>query len=176
VRFEPYVEHLLSDIVMITLIGVLANADGWSEIATFAEEKAAWLRTFLELPHGIPSHDTIQRVMSTIDGTVLYSLCIQFLVRRIDSLSETSRMLRSAGAQCHARDSAEIPEIVVIDGKTSNGSKRNKTDRDVTRAMHTVSAYSTDRGLGLSEVVVDEKSNEIPAVRELLDITNIRSG
>jgi hypothetical protein len=91
-RFEPYVEHLLSDIVMITLIGLLAKADEWSQIAAFAAAKAEWLKNFLKLPKGIPSHDTIQRVMSMIDGSVLYSLSIQFLVDRIDRLAEMGRL------------------------------------------------------------------------------------
>ncbi|MDR1987188.1 MAG: transposase family protein, partial [Treponema sp.] len=63
-RFEPYGEHLLSDIVMITLLGVLANANEWNETAAFATAKAEWLKSFLALPNGIPSHDRIQRVMS----------------------------------------------------------------------------------------------------------------
>jgi hypothetical protein len=67
-RFEPYVEHLLSDIVMITLMAVMARANEWNEIAGFARLKESWLRGFLVLPHGIPSHDTIQWVMSMIDG------------------------------------------------------------------------------------------------------------
>jgi hypothetical protein len=170
-RFEPYVEHLLSDIVMITLIGVLANADEWNEIAAFAVAKAEWLKSFLALPNGIPSHDTIQRVMSMIDGSVLYSLSIQFLVERIDSLAETGRLLKGGPG---AEPGGGLPEIVAIDGKSSRGSKRNKADREAAGAMHTVSAFSTERGLGLAEVVVEEKSNEIPAVRDVLDITDIR--
>jgi hypothetical protein len=67
-RFEPYVEHLLSNIVMITLLAVMARANEWNEIAEFARMKEGWLRGFLVLPHGIPSRDTIQRVMSMIDG------------------------------------------------------------------------------------------------------------
>jgi predicted transposase YbfD/YdcC len=105
-----------------------------------------------------------------IDGSILYSLCIQFLIRRPDILAATARerrMIEDPGAP-------EAPKLIAIDGKTSRGSKRNKTDRDAVRAMHTVSAYSTDRGLCLSEVVVDEKTNEIPAVRDLLDITDVR--
>jgi hypothetical protein len=77
-RFEPYVEHLLSDSVMITLLAVMARANEWNETAEFTRMKEGWLRGFLTLPHGIPSHDTIQRVMSMIDGGVLYSSCIQF--------------------------------------------------------------------------------------------------
>ena len=134
-RFEPYVEHLLVDIVMITLLAVMARANEWSEIAEFARIKAGWLRRFLALPHGIPSHDTIQRVMSMIDGSILYGLCIQFLIRRLDILAATARerrMVEDAGAP-------EAPKVIAIDGKTSRGSKRNKTDRDAVRAMHTVS-------------------------------------
>jgi predicted transposase YbfD/YdcC len=135
--------------------------------------KEGWLRGFLVLPHGIPSHDTIQRVMSMIDGGVLYSLCIQFLIRRLDLLAATARQrrLEREGALAGA---GEEPSIIAIDGKTSRGSKRNKTDREAVKGMHTVSAYSTDRGLCLSEVVVEEKTNEIPAVRDLLDITEVK--
>jgi hypothetical protein len=93
-RFQPYVEHLLSDIVMITLLAVMARANEWGEIAEFARIKEGWLRRFLVLLHGIPSHDTIQRMMSMIDGNVLYSLCIQFLIRRLDILAATARELR----------------------------------------------------------------------------------
>ncbi|MDR0761313.1 MAG: ISAs1 family transposase, partial [Treponema sp.] len=156
---------------MITLIGVLANADEWTQIAAFTAAKAEWLKSFLPLPNGIPSHGTIQRVMSMIDGSVLYSLSIQFLVERIDRLAGTGRRLKDARGE---DTGGGLPEIVAVDGKTSRGSNQNKADRDAATAMHRVSAFSTERGLGLSEVVVAEKSNEIPAVRDLLDITNIR--
>jgi hypothetical protein len=81
------VEHLLSDIVMITLLTVMARVNEWNERAEFARLKEGWLRIFLVLPHGIPSHDTIPWVMSMIDGGVLYSLCIQFLIRRMGILA-----------------------------------------------------------------------------------------
>jgi hypothetical protein len=152
---------------MITLLGVLANANEWNETAAFAVAKAEWLKSFLALPNGIPSHDRIQRVMSMLDGSVLYRLSIQFLVERIDS----RRWLKGGSG---AEPWGGMPEIVAIDGKTSRGSKRNKADREAAAAMHRVSAFSTERGLGLSEVVVEEKSNEIPAVRDVLDITDIR--
>ncbi|MDR2797438.1 MAG: ISAs1 family transposase [Treponema sp.] len=165
-RFEPYVKHLLSNIVMITLIGVLANTDEWSQIAAFAAAKAEWLKNFLKLPKGIPSHDTIQQVMSMYrwEGAVQPAHTIA---------GETDRQSygNRAAAQGHSGRGHEggQPEMVAIDGKTSRGSKG---DRDAAAGMHTVSAYSTDRGLGLS--VVEEKSNEIPAVRDLRDITDIR--
>ena len=168
-RFQPYAEHLLPDTVMITLTGVLSNANEWAETAAFARAKEEWLKTFLKLPNGIPSRDTIQRVMSMIDGSVRYNLSIPFLAGRIDSLAETGRKLKAGNGE----DTAGLPEIVATDGKTSKGGKRNKADREAAKAMHTVSACSTDRGLGLSEIVVNENSNEIPAARDLLDITNV---
>jgi hypothetical protein len=118
-RFEPYVEHLLSDIVMMTLLAVMARANEWGEIAEFARIKEAWLRRFLVLPHGIPSHDTIRRVMSMIDGNVLYSLCIQFLIRRLDILAVTARerRLQEPGRE----EGEEVPKVIAIDGKRRAG-------------------------------------------------------
>jgi predicted transposase YbfD/YdcC len=171
-RFQPYVEHLLSDIVMITLISVMAGCDEWGDIAEFARLKATWFKKFLELPNGIPSHDTIQRVMAMIDGSILYSLTIQFLMRSMDVLATVARKRKLIACPELAKAEEEI-KVIAIDGKTSRGSKRNKTDRDAVKAMHTVSAYSTDRGLCLSEKVVDEKSNEIPAVQDLLGIIDM---
>jgi predicted transposase YbfD/YdcC len=166
-RFEPYVEHLLSDIVLITIIGVMANADEWGEIAYFAEIKREWLATFLRLPNGIPSHDTIQRVMSAVDSTVLYSLCLQFLMERMNKIQNMYK------SEIKEDSGGKEKDIIAIDGKTTRGSKRNKTDREAVKAMHTVSAYSTENGLCLSQLAVGEKTNEIPAVQDLIDITEI---
>jgi hypothetical protein len=174
-RFQPYVEHLLSDIVLITLIAVMAKCDEWGDIAEFARRKEGWFKKFLILPNGIPSHDTIQRVMGLIEGTVLYSLTIQYLIRSMDVMAAVARK-RKIIANPELEKEAEEAQVIAIDGKTSRGSKRNKTDRDAVKAMHTVSAYSTDRGLCLSEKVVDEKTNEIPAVQDLLSITAVRGG
>jgi hypothetical protein len=170
-RFQPFVEHLLSDILMIALIAVMAEADEWIEIGMFAKAKAGWLRTFLPLPNGIPSYDTIQRVMSQIDGTVLYSLTIQFLITRIEMLADTTWMVHLK-AETGVDEGEAGPWVVACDGKTSRGSKRNKTDRDAVKAIHTVSAYATDYGLSLAEAVVNEKTNEIPTVRDMLDGAN----
>ena len=168
-RFEPYVEHPLSDIVLIALIAIMSNADEWCEIAYFAEIKQEWFATFLRLPNGIPSHDTIQRVISSLDSTVLYSLCLQFLTERLNKI----HTLYKTNPPEQPTESKK--DIIAIDGKTSKGSKRNKTDREAVKAMHTVSAYSTENGMCLSQLSVEEKTNEIPAVRDLIDITEIKN-
>jgi hypothetical protein len=139
-RFGPYVEHLLADIVMIT---VMAGANEWSEIAGFARIKEGWLRRFPVLPHGIPSHDSIQRVMSMTDGNVLYSLCIQLLIRRPDILAATARERRLLRGPAVGEEK-EAPKVIATDGETSRGSKRNKTDREAAGATPTVSACSTE--------------------------------
>jgi hypothetical protein len=147
---------------MITLIGVLANADEWNQIAAFAAAKEEWLKIFLKLPNRIPSHDRIQRVMSMIDESVLYRLSIQFLLERIDkSYGDRAAAQGRTGRGYGGRSAGNSGDR----RKTSRGSKRNKVDREATAAMHRASAFSTERGLGLSEVVVDQKSIEIPAVR-----------
>jgi hypothetical protein len=119
-RFQPFVEHRLSDIVLITLIAVMAGADEWIEIGLFAQAKAGWLRRLLPLEHGIPSHDTIQRVMSQIDGATLYSMSIQFLIRQITILADTAWMLRLK-AEAAEDEGAGGPRVVAFDGKTSRG-------------------------------------------------------
>jgi predicted transposase YbfD/YdcC len=172
-RYQPYVEHKLSDIVMITLLAVLTGANEWIEIGIFASKKEGWLKKFLELPNGIPSHDTIQRVMSQIDGKYLYSLTINFLIVRIEKLYAVAWELRVAKGEARPAAKAE-PEIMAYDGKASKGSKRNKTDKDAVPGMQTVSAYSTDYGLCLAEEVIEEKTNEIPTVQAMLDMTIVK--
>jgi predicted transposase YbfD/YdcC len=172
-RHQSYVEHKLGDIVMIALLAVMSGADEWLKIRIFAKEKAKWLYGFLELPAGIPSHDTIQRVMSQISGDLLYSLTIQFLIVRIEKLSDTAWMLRVMAGEINEEVKAE-PHILACDGKTSCGSKRNKTDKDAVKAMHTVSVYSTEYGLCVGESVVDEKTNEIPTVQAMLETFSVK--
>jgi hypothetical protein len=164
-RFQPYVEHKLIDIVMLTLLAVLTNANEWGEIAAFAVAKEAWLRKILELPNGIPSHDTIQRVISSLDSDYVYSLCLQFLQKKLSELENSL-----------PPDEFEPQrDIIPIDGKTSRGSRRSKTDKEAVKAMHTVSAFSTENGFAIGQVAVEEKTNEIPATRELLRMIDVQN-
>jgi len=180
-RFQPYVEHLLADIVLIVLAAVLSGADGWSQIGVFARSKEAWFRKFLVLPNGMPSIDTIKRVISAIDGDVLFSLTANFLKDKLVKPAGTAEMVnnsegavRSGAAGTDRFQEAERgPEIIAVDGKTSRGSGRKKTGRDALKAIHTVSAYSTEYGMAFSERVVEEKTNEIPAVQAMLLSTNL---
>jgi len=164
IRNGSYIKHKLSDIVILTLFAVLANADEWKEIEAFGIKKEKWLRKFLELPNGIPSDDTIRVVISSINSNYFYNIVVEFFMEIINKLTETVNQKVDSKEQ----------DILSIDGKTSCGSKRNDTDIEGSRALHTLNAYSSNYGICTGQVFVDEKSNEIPAVKDLLKIIDIK--
>lgn len=142
--------HLLSEVVSITILAVLCGADDFVGVAEFGQMRYEWLKQFFELPSGIPSHDTFQRVMGLIDPKQ-FSACL---------VSWTS-----------ALQTAIKGRHIAVDGKTARGSVRKNKGL---RAMHLVSAWATQSGLTLGQVAVDEKSNEITAIPELLELLSLK--
>ncbi len=142
--------HLLLDIWVISLCAVICGADGWEDIADYGQSKREWFAQFLELPHGIPSHDTFQRVLSSLDPEELASCFLQW-TRSISELSQG--------------------EIIAIDGKTLRRSFDRSCDKT---AIHMVSAWANTNRLVLGQVKVDEKSNEITAIPQLLKMLEIQ--
>lgn len=158
-RIQGKVKHLMSDIIMISFLAIFARSDGWDEIAMFAESKKEWLKKFLELPNGIPSHDTIQRVISLLNIETLYSSCIKFLIEKIDNLTIKE----------------DTKDILSLDGKITKGRSRNKENTEEIKALNTMSIYSHNYGVSLVQDYIEDKSNEIPMGPELikkLDLTN----
>lgn len=143
-RVDRTKEHLLIDILMIGVCAMLCGADSFTDMADFGRAKETWLRTFLELPNGIPSHDTFGRAFAALDPKV-FSGCFM----------RWSEGLRRALGR----------EVVAIDGK----SLRRSFERSKSRgAIHMVNAWATENGLALGQVKTDAKSNEITAIPELL--------
>lgn len=139
--------HLLMDIIVIAICAVIAGADTWQEVATFAQERCEWLQTFLELPGGIPSHDTFERVFDRIDP-VVFQACFRSWVEALRGL---------------------LPlDHVSIDGKSLRGSRHGELG-----ALHLVSAWATAQHLHLGQVAVADKSNEITAIPKLLELLNL---
>jgi predicted transposase YbfD/YdcC len=141
--------HHFHDILVIAILGTICGADGWTEICEFAEAKLDWLRTFLALPHGIPSHDTFGRVFSLLDADVFEECFLAW----IESLSIDLQN-----------------EIISIDGKSLRGS-HNK--RKAVKMLHMVSAWASENKILLGQIKTAEKSNEITAIPELLDMIEV---
>jgi len=143
---DPRVErtklHKLEDILVIAICALLCGADSFEDMEVFGDAKEEWFRTFLELPNGIPSHDTFNRLFAALDPD-------QFL----ESFMKWTQSLRKAVPQ----------EIVALDGKAL----RRALDQGQT-AKVVVSAWAADNGLVLGQQKVEDKSNEITAVPELL--------
>src|ERR671917_1618716 len=144
-RCQGKVEHRLIDILVIAVCAVIACAESWEDIELYGRSKLAWLRTFLALPNGIPSHDTFRRVFMPIDPDAF-----------------------EAGFAAWAGSLAAgfEREMVAIDGKTL----RRSFDRKRGHApLHLVSAWASEQDLVLGQRCVDGKSNEITAIPELMD-------
>ena len=149
-RQEKKVQHKMSDIIAIVLFASLANANEWMEIYYFAKEHEAYLRKYLTLRNGIPSHDTIQRVFAMVSPEFLQQIQTQW-----------NEMLAKGEGE-------KLRRILAIDGKTQRGTATSKQ-----KANHIVSAVYED-GFCLGQNRVDEKSNEITAIPELLEALNIK--
>ena len=143
------IDHKLIDILVIAILGVLCGADGWTEIQLFGESKKKWLKTFLDLPNGIPSHDTFGRVFARIDPEQFHNSFVEW----VQSLSEIMK-----------------GQVVSIDGKTARGTKDKAKGK---RAIHVVSAWANANKLVLGQRKIDDKSNEITAIPELLRMLDV---
>lgn len=147
--------HKLEDIFVITILAVVCGADNWVEISNFASAKEAWLREFLELPHGIPSHDTLGRVFAILDAAV-FEECFSEWAHSLPVLMEGGMK----------------KEIVAVDGKTSRGSHNRRKGQ---HPLHLVSAFACEQGLVLGQVSTVAKSNEIEAIPRLLNMIAIEN-
>lgn len=150
--------HPLNSILFLVVSAVVAGADGPDEIETFGDEKLDWLSKFADFGAGIPSHDTITRVLSLIKPAEFQKALLQWY----------SHLYESA---CERRAESDHPIHVAIDGKTARGSY---TDVDKSNAIHIVSAWATENGVTLGQTEVDSKSNEITAIPELLEMMDLR--
>jgi predicted transposase YbfD/YdcC len=148
-RMDRTRRHDLLDIVVIAVCAVIAGAEGWVDIANYGRAKHDWLKNFLGLPGGIPSHDTFRRVFCMLDPYA-FQECFQSW---IDALSASLGLKR-----------------IAIDGKTL----RRSFDRGTGKAaLHLVSAWATEQHLVLGQVAVDTKSNEITAIPKLLELLDV---
>jgi len=144
-RVDRCKRHALLDVVTIALCAVICGADSWVEVEQFGTAKLGWLRTFLALPNGIPSHDTFGRVFAALDPTAFEAAFLGW----VQTLA-----------------TATTGQVVAIDGKTLRRSHDQATGQG---PLHLVSAWASANSLVLGQVAVDDKSNEITAIPTLLE-------
>ena len=151
---EPRVErtrlHPLMNILVIALLAMICVGDGWEDMEDFGLAKKSWLGTFLDLRQGIPSADTFRRVLSAVDPKA-FNACFIAWVQAL--------AVGTSG------------KLVAIDGKTLRHSFDRATGQ---KALHVVSAWIAENRLTLGQIATEEKSNEITAIPQLLEMLDIR--
>ena len=149
-RASHSIDHLLIDIIVITLCATICGANDWEAVAEYGRTKEEWLKKFLALPNGIPSHDTFSRLFARLNPEQLQSCFIQWM-QAVHHLSDG--------------------ELLNVDGKTLRGAREARNNRSF---IHMVSLWSATNRLVLAQRKVDEKSNEITAIPELLKLLEIK--
>jgi len=142
-------EHKLIDIIVIAVCAVIADAETWVDVENFGKAKAEWLKTVLELPAGIPSHDTFGRFFALLDGAAFQ----QCFIRWVEGVFRVTK-----------------GQVVAMDGKTSRGSQDHPNGKN---ALHLVNAWATLNGIALGQWATAEKSNEITAIPQLLRVLDV---
>jgi len=141
--------HLLLDIIIISICAAICGADTWTDVELFGQAKERWFRTFLELPHGIPSHDTFSRVFALIDA------------------EQFQQSFRNWIAAVEGRTKGEI---IALDGKQL---RRSHDKAEGQKAIYMVSAWASENSMVLGQRKVDDRSNEITAVPQLLEMLEV---
>ncbi len=142
-RVERTKRHRLRDIIILAICGVICGAEGWVEIEEFGKAKEAWFTELLNLPNGIPSHDTFGRVFAHIDPKQFEASFFQW----VQGISQT------------------VQGVIAIDGKTLRRSHDRAAGK---KALHVVSAWAVENRLVLAQLATEEKSNEITVIPVLL--------
>ena len=151
---------MLDEILFMSICAVTCGADSWQEIADYARSKLDWLKTFLTLPGGIPSHDTFRRVFCLIDP-LAFQQCFSAWM---------TALMEQPGLIPIPLDPPAL-KPVAIDGKSQRGSARRTVGQS---PLHVVSAWSVENHLALGQVATHAKSNEITAIPELLELLDLK--
>jgi predicted transposase YbfD/YdcC len=143
-------DHHLLDILVLTVCAVVCGADDWEAVEMWGDAKLEWLRQYIPLKNGIPSHDTIGRLFAAMNSATFQACFTRWVSTICDSL---------------------VGQVVAIDGKTMRGSHHHRLGK---KAIHMVSAFASEQGITLGQLKTEEKSNEITAIPELLAMLDLK--
>jgi predicted transposase YbfD/YdcC len=149
-RVRGRTRHLLVDIIVLAICGVIADCDSWREIALFAQKRQNWFKRFLKLPQGVPAHDTFERVFNQLDPQT-FQVCLVAWIKEVSELAGLGH--------------------VAIDGKALRHSFHKAKGL---KMLHAVSAWACEQQLILGQVMTEAKSNEITAIPKLLELLELR--
>ena len=149
-RHQEKCSYVLSEVVFMAICAIFSNQDTWEQVALYSKERESWFKNWFELPFGTPSHDTFNRIFSILSPEALRDVFGRWVQ---DFLADT-----------------EIQGQVAIDGKAVRGAAKGKGGKTI----HMVNAWASDLGLCLGQLKVDEKSNEITAIPELLKLLELK--
>jgi predicted transposase YbfD/YdcC len=144
------IDHLLTDIIGLAVIGTIAGCEGYEDIEDFGNERREWLSKYLQLPCGIPSHDTIERLFAAINP-IEFNSCFSLWVQQSFGLSDE--------------------QLLHVDGKSN---RRSMDSYRGIKMLHAVNVFAGTHHLSLGQFKVDEKSNEITAIEPLLNTLDIK--
>lgn len=159
ISYQPLV-----NIVMITFLALMGNANEWTEIYQFGVIHKEWLSNFLDLKYGIPSVSRIRIVMGMIKPKELEEICVNFVIVKIKELQKLCKM-----------EEAKEKDIMAYDGKICKGSSREDTVKGKVKPVNAMSAFNVSKDICIATKFIEEKTNEIPTGPELikmLDLTN----
>lgn len=146
------------DIVVVTILAVLADCNEWQEIVDYAEEEKSFLKSFLKLTGGIPSAKTYERVISMVDSNELNNIFVEFI------------------KEIQFMDNKYFKDILSFDGKVDNGSKRNKGYiTEETKPLNVLNVYSDKLEMCIDQEMIEEKTNEITAIPEIIERLNLKN-
>ena len=155
-RIKKMTDYPLYEIVIIAFLAVLSGASGWVDIELFGNKRTKWIKKFLKLEYGIPSHDTIRRVFSLIDPAHLQKVTVLFLMENMGKIRKSLKIDTTS------------KRLICVDGKEQKGTGRKYGSSSELRNLQTLHVYDASNGICLFSVPIGAKTNEIPTAQEIL--------
>lgn len=161
-RVEGMIDYPISEIILIAFLAVLCGAPSWFAIEDFGRTKEKWLKKFLKLENGIPSHDTFRRVFALIDPIQMETATVNFLMENMNSIKKSLKI----------KDSG--PRLICIDGKEEKGTGRKYGTDEEIRNLQTLHVFDASSEICLFSRTIDKKTNEIPVAQEVLKTLQLK--
>ncbi len=163
IRLERNTVYPLHEILMIAFFAILSGANTWTDLEEFGKAKKKWLRRFMILDYGIPSHDTFRRVFALIDPEHLQEATTEFLINNMKLIKRAFKISNDGLRQ------------YCVDGKEAKGTGRNPgLEKDKIRNLQTLHIYDLSDGICLVSKAIDTKTNEIPTAQEVLKTMQLK--